>query len=384
MVIAERNTPTRGKKMYIHQHANWNDFTWNDAVVQPLIAQVRYAQGRLVGRMEALGHAACKEANLNSLTHNIVRAASLEGERPASAPVRAIIIKKLGLETETAGSNRPSTLDGLVGMMLDATYNYNRLLTKARLCHWQTGLFVRNRNSKVILGRWRGANSGAIRIVSGEAGAEVVHYEAPHYGRLEAEMAAFIKWFNTKLPYDPIIAAAIAHLWFLSLHPFDDGNTRLACALSDMMLARADKHSLRFYSLASQIKAEESSYCDALEAAQKGTADITEWVLWFTNCVKRAVNNATTAVEPSLKKMRFWEKHNDQAMNTRQRELLNRLIEGEFKGKVTLSNWASTISCATDIAARDMTDLLQRGFLIRNNVSGSNPQYAFNAAKIDA
>ena len=362
--------------MYIHECKGWPNFTWDQSILAEPLAKVRHLQGRLMGRMEALGFLLREEATLETLTQDVIKTSEIEGEKLDLQQVRSSIARRLGLDIG-ANIHSPRNVEGIVEVMIDATRNYDKPLSKTRIYDWHAALFPTGRSGMqhITVGKWRTEASGPMQVVSGPIGREKVHYEAPPYDKLEKEMAAFIKWFNAKPETDLVISAAIAHLWFVTIHPFDDGNGRIARALSDMMLARSEGNSQRFYSMSSQIQRERNAYYNILEKGQKSTLDVTAWIAWFLKCLERAIQASRSMLESVLTKARFWEAHNGESFNERQRAILNRLLDGGFEGKLTSSKWAKIGKCSQDTALRDITDLLERGILVKDDAGGRSTGY---------
>ncbi|MEQ1789189.1 MAG: Fic family protein [Rickettsiales bacterium] len=368
--------------MYIHERKDWPEFTWDNAALAGQLADVRHLQGRLLGRMEALGFLLREEATLETLTQDVLKTSEIEGEKLDLQQVRSSIARRLGLDIGGATVHSPRNVEGIVEIMIDATRNYSKPLSKGRLYDWHAALFPTGRSGMqhITVGKWRGKDSGPMQVVSGPIGREKVHYEAPDYARLEKEMAAFIKWFNAKPETDLVISSAIAHFWFVTIHPFDDGNGRIARALADMMLARSEGSSQRFYSMSSQIQRERNAYYDVLEKSQKSTLDITPWIEWFLGCLKRAIRASDTTLESVLTKARFWEAHSGQPFNDRQRNILGRLMDDGFEGKLTSSKWAKLGKCSQDTALRDITDLVERRILLKDNAGGRSTGYILKSS----
>ncbi len=374
----------RRNKVYIHESAGWPSFTWDrDSLAHPLAA-LRHRQGRLLGKMEAMGFNLRVEASLVVRTSDVVKSSAIEGERLDSDEVRSSIARRLGLESaglpeSTGGEKRSAStaeLEGVVEMMLDATQQFKKPLTKSRLCNWQSALFPTGRSGmpRITVGGWRRAAVEPMQVVSGRVGREKVHFEAPNAARLQTEMARFLKWFNAAPATDPVIKAAIAHFWFVTIHPFEDGNGRIARAIADMALARADCSSERFYSMSSQIEAERKQYYLQLEAAQRGDLDITDWLRWFIACLDRAIGGAEQLFATVLQKARIWERINASPVNQRQRAVINRMLNG-FEGYLTTSKFAALAKCSADTALRDIQDLLARGVLVQNASGGRSTSY---------
>lgn len=361
---------------YIHQLPNWPKFQWDQKVLASPLAGLRHRQGRFVGRMEALGFPLRSEAMLQTLTQDVVKSSEIEGEILDPEQVRSSIARRLGIEI---GALTPADRDveGIVEMMLDATQKYSEPLTEERLFSWHAALFPTGRSGmhKIAVGAWRDDSSGPMQVVSGAIGKEHVHYEAPPAAKLPGEMKAFLDWFETKDDTDPVLRAAIAHLWFVTIHPFDDGNGRIARAIADMALARSDHSPQRFYSMSAQIRQERNAYYDMLEATQKGDLDITPWLEWFFACLNRAFDGAEKTLADVFRKAEFWKKHAGAVFNDRQRDMLNRLLDG-FEGKLTSSKYAAIEKVSPDTALRDMTDLVERGILTKDEGGGRSTSYS--------
>lgn len=360
---------------YIHQTNGWPHVHWRSEPLAALLAAVRHRQGRLVGRMESLGFALREEAVLHTLTEDVLTSSAIEGEVLDKAQVRSSIARRLGMDIAgLVPADRH--VEGVVEMMLDATQHHDRPLTQARLFDWHAALFPTGRSgmTKITVGAWRTDATGPMQVVSGPIGRERVHFEAPAAARLQQDMALFLDWFQRESATDPVIQAGVAHLWFLTLHPFDDGNGRIARAIADMALARSERSAQRFYSMSAQIRKERNSYYEQVEAAQKGGLDITDWLVWFLQCLDRAMDGAESMLAAVMAKARFWEAHRAQVFNERQHAMLNRLLNG-FEGKLTSSKWASITKCSADTALRDMADLMARGILAKEAAGGRSTSY---------
>ncbi|MER8765894.1 Fic family protein [Mesorhizobium sp. M0968] len=361
---------------YIYELENWPQFEWRSQDLADQLATVRHRQGRLLGRMEALGFELRAEAMLQTLTEDVLKSSEIEGEILDKEQVRSSIARRLGMNI---GALAPVDRDveGVVEMMLDATQNYQALLTDERLFAWHAALFPTGRSgmTKIIVGAWRHEASGPMQVVSGPIGREKVHYEAPAAARLELEMAAFIDWFNGYAPLDPVLKAGVAHLWFVTIHPFEDGNGRIARAIADMMLGRSEGSAQRFYSMSAQIRAERKDYYAILERTQKGSLDITPWLQWFLSCLDRAFSGAEEILANVLRKARFWEEMVQRPLSERQRKVVNRLLDG-FEGKLTSSKWAVLTKTSPDTALRDINDLLAQGILVRDEAGGRSTSYS--------
>ncbi len=361
---------------YIHDLKDWPGFRWSHERVAGQLADVSRRQGRLIGRMEGLGFQLRAEAVLASLTEEVIKSSEIEGEMLDKAQVRSSIARRLGMDI---GALAPVDRDveGVVELMLDATQNFEQPLTEERLFGWHAALFPTGRSgmSKIAVGGWRTARSGPMQVVSGPIGRERVHYQAPAASRLKAEMRSFLKWFNGRESIDPVLKAAVAHLWFVTIHPFEDGNGRIARAIADMALARSEGTPRRFYSMSAQIRVERKAYYDILEATQKGDLDITSWLVWFLACLGRAFEGAEDILASVLGKARFWEAHAATPINDRQRKVINRLLDG-FEGVLTSSKWAALTKTSQDTALRDIDDLLRRGVLLKDAGGGRSTSYS--------
>ena len=360
---------------YIHEIPDWTRFEWSHADVAGPLGALRYRQGRLIAGMEALGFPLRAEAVLQTLTEDVVKTSEIEGEMLDRAQVRSSLARRLGMDI---GALAPADrhVDGVVDMMLDATGNYASPLTQERLFGWHAALFPTGRSGlhPIGVGAWRTDQSGPMQVISGPIGRERVHFEAPAAARLPDEMARFLAWFEGEGALDPVLKAALAHLWFVTIHPFEDGNGRIARAIADMALARSEGTPQRFYSMSSQIQRERSAYYAMLETTQKGDRDITPWLVWFLACLDRAFDGAEETLAGVLRRARFWEEHRDAAFNPRQRAMLVRLLEG-FTGKLTASKWAKIQKCSADTALRDINDLIAQGVLKRDAAGGRSTGY---------
>ena len=362
---------------HIHQLPEWPHFQWDrEALAEPL-AQVSRRQGRLLGRMESLGFPLQKEAEVRTLTLDVVKSSEIEGEHLDPDQVRSSIARRLGLD---AGGAEPADrhVEGVVEMMLDATQNFDKPLSDERLFGWHAALFPTGRSGmrKIIVGAWRDDAQGPMQVASGPVGKEKVHYEAPAAPLLDGEMSAFLRWANDAGDRtDPVLRAALAHLWFVTLHPFDDGNGRIARAIADWALARSENSPQRFYSMSAQIRHERNTYYDILEKTQKGTLDVTPWMEWFLACLGRAFDGTETTLAAVLHKARFWERHAGLAINDRQRAVLNRLLDG-FEGNLTTVKWAKLEKVSHDTALRDIQGLIEHGILRKDAGGGRSTTYS--------
>ena len=361
--------------IYIYHKDNWPHFTWNTELLISLLSEARNLQGRLMGKMELLGFDLRNEALLDTLTLDVVKSSEIEGEILNQDQVRSSIARKLGLDI--AGSvDSDRNVDGVVEMMLDATHNCFKPLTEDRLFDWHAALFPAGRSGmyKIRVADWRKDTTGPMQVVSGAMGKEKVHFQAPDSDLVENEMFRFLNWFNSDDKTDLVIKAAIAHLWFVTIHPFEDGNGRITRALSDMILARADKSNQRFYSMSAQIRKERKGYYEILEKTQKGNLDITEWITWFLNCLINALKSTDSILRQVLFKADFWNKHSKTIINERQRKLINKLLDG-FDGKLTSSKWAKIAKCSKDTAIRDINDLIHKNILRKEPAGGRSTNY---------
>lgn len=361
--------------VYIHERHNWTEFQWENEKILNLLSEVRHLQGKLIGKVELLGFELKDEANLETLIQDVVKSSEIEGEILNPEQVRSSIATRLGLDNSgLVNSNRH--IDGVVEMMLDATQNADKTLSTERLFSWHGALFPTGRSGlyKIDVAQWR---SGDMQVLSGGMGREVVHFEAPKAERLTEEMNGFISWFNSDSAIDLVLKAAIVHLWFVTIHPFDDGNGRIARALTDMQLSKADGVNQRFYSMSAQIKQERKSYYTILEKTQKGDSDITNWLVWFLNCLKEAIIASNTIIDKVVKKHHFWMQNNAHISNDRQRLILNKLMDN-FEGNLTSSKWAKITKVSADTALRDITDLVNKGVLLRTDSGGRSTNYVLN------
>lgn len=361
--------------MYIWEQPDWPNITWRDADIAALLADVRHEQGRLLGRMEALGFPLREEAFLRTLTQDVVKTSEIEGEKLDVQQVRSSLARRLGIDI---GALAPADrhVEGIVEVMLDATRNSDAELTRDRLFGWHAALFPTGRSSmvKIRVGDWRDDGGGPMQVVSGPIGREQIHYTAPPAERVAAEMEAFLDWFNAPTDIDPVLKAAQAHLWFVTIHPFDDGNGRIARAIADLALTRSEGSPQRFYSMSAQIRAERNDYYAILEATQKGEQDVTEWMTWFLSCLQRAIDGADIVLSAVLDKARFWDVHKAASLNGRQLKVINRLLDG-FEGKLTSSKWAKLTKCSQDTANRDIAALVRLGILRKGEAGGRSTHY---------
>ena len=364
------------RRMYIHDDPAWPNMHWQEGRIADRLTALKYRQGWLRGRMEALGFELQLDAQADTLTEDAVRSSAIEGEALDTEQVRSSVARRLGMD---AGGVRAvdRSVDGVVEMTLDATQSYDRPLTPDRLFGWQAGLFPagRNRLGAINVGEWRDDSRGPMQVVSGPIGRERVHFEAPAAERIDEEMSAFLEWFNLPASVDGVLRAGLAHLWFVTIHPFEDGNGRIARAVADMALARSEHSPQRFYSMSSEILRRRSAYYRILERTQRGSVDVTGWMAWFLDCLWEAIAHSETALAAVLSKARFWEQNAGVSLNARQSRVINRLLDG-YDRKLTTTRWAGMTGCSQDTALRDITDLMDRGILVRSTAGGRSTSYA--------
>lgn len=369
--------------MYIHQLTNWPDFSWDTEALLPLLGGVRHRQGKILGQMTALGFKIQSDTLLATLTMDVLKSSEIEGERLNADQVRSSIARRLGIEI--AGSvPADRNVEGVVEMMLDATQQYAQPLTADRLFDWHGALFPTGRSGmhKITVGDWRGPEAGPMQVVSGAMGKEKVHFEAPDAIRLNDEMNNFLEWFNQEGGTDPVLKAAVAHLWFVTIHPFDDGNGRIARALTDMLLARADGSTQRFYSMSAQILREKSGYYNLLESTQKGGLDITSWIKWFLECLYQSMDYTEGTISNVFNRNLFWERHRETILNNRQQYMISSLMDA-FYGKLTSSKWAKMTKSSSDTALRDIQDLMNKGILEKEPGGGRSTNYILVSGNSD-
>jgi len=357
---------------YIYEYKQWPEFTWNESEINMIVGRVRYLQGRIIGRMEALGFTMKQETILSTLTTDVLKSSEIEGEILGYEQVRSSIARRLGMENAgMVGADR--NVEGVVEMMLDATQKYGERMTHERIFGWHAALFPSGWSGmlRIDTGTYR---KGEMQIVSGPMGKEKIHYQAPAHSKVKQEMNVFLKWLNKEVNIDGILKAAIAHFWFIIIHPFDDGNGRIARAISDMLLARSEDSPQRYYSLSNQIMTEKKEYYAILQKVQFSEGDITDWLIWFLNCLDRALITTEKTLEKVLQKADFWDQHKETAFNSRQRLMLNKLLDG-FDGKLKTSKWAKIAKCSPDTALRDMKDLIDKDILIQMESGGRSTFY---------
>ena len=368
------------RSTYIHEQPDWPRLHWRPEDLVDRLAGVRHRQGRLTGRMEVLGFDLQREASLDTLTEDVVKTSEIEGELLDTGLVRSSVARRLGINIGGL-IHTDRNVEGIVELMLDATGNYAAPLTADRLFGWQAALFPTGRSNlrRITTGGWRDDAGGPMQVLSGPIGRERVHFEAPPAARVDQEMQGFLAWFNAPSEIDEVLKAALSHFWFITIHPFDDGNGRIARAIAGMALARSEGSPLRFYSMSSQIQRERGEYYRILERTQKGTTDVSEWMNWFVACLGRAIESAEKAVVGVVEKSRFWERIASTPLNDRQRLVINQLLDG-FQGKLTTSIWARIAKCSQDTALRDITGLVEQGVMVRNPGGGRSTSYGLRNA----
>lgn len=363
--------------LYIHQRKAWPAFTWDAAALAQALAQARQRQAHLLGSMSAVGFDLRNDANLETLTLDVVRTSAIEGEVLDPEQVRSSLARRLGLDVSGAAPV-DRHVEGIVEMMLDATQRCHEKLTSERLFGWHAALFPTGRSGmlKILVGQWRDDSTGPMQVVSGAMGRERVHYQAPPSSALKKELAAFLKWVNAKDTLDPLLKAGLAHFWFVTLHPFEDGNGRIARAIADLLLARSDGSPQRFYSMSAQIRTKRKKYYSILESSQRGPLDVTEWLAWFLACLQRAVVASEETLSTVLNKYRFWNTHAKTILNPRQVKVLNKLLDG-FEGHLTSSKYGKLTKSSPDTALRDMLDLVKKRVLKKSGSGGRSTHYVF-------
>ena len=362
--------------LYIHLRSTWPDFQWNSETMLEPLAALRSKQGRFLGKLESLGFKLKEEASLQTLTLDVVKSSEIEGEVLPEDQVRSSIARRLGLNV--AGVEVTDRhVEGVVEMMLNATQKYEDDLTEERLFGWHAALFPTGRSGtrKIRTASWRDDTEGPMQVVSGPMGRERVHFEAPEASRLNSEMGKFLDWFRDSGRIDPVVKAAVAHLWFVTIHPFDDGNGRIARALTDLQLARTDGSKQRFYSMSAQIRKERKAYYDVLEKTQKGSLDITEWLLWFIECLDRSLDASSGVLAAVMRKAAFWQAHQQTEFNDRQRKMIGALLDETLIGVLNNSKWAKMSKVSNDTALRDIQDLVSKSVLVKEEGGGRNTSY---------
>lgn len=358
--------------MYIYEKKGWPHFTWDEKKIAPLLIQTRHQQGLLIGIMESIGFEQKEEIILQTLTQDVVKSSEIEGEILDQSLVRSSVARHLGIEDGADSIDR--NIDGVVEMILDATQKFDQPLTSDRLFGWHACLFptARNKMRKIKVAAWR---TGPVSVVSGKIGDEKIHFEGPPAEQVDHQMEQLIHWLNHETKIDPVLKSAIAHLWFVTIHPFEDGNGRIGRAIADLCLARSEKSSRRYYSLSSQIQTERKDYYHILEKTQKDGLDITPWIEWFLQCMERAIQKALSIFDRVKFKEQIWKSIAQIPINERQHKLINRLLDG-FEGKFTTTKWAKIAKCSQDTAYRDILDLIQKGILTKNTEGGKNTSYS--------
>ena len=366
------------RKIYIYQQDNWPHFFWNSKEISDLLALVRNKQGRLIGKMDALGFDLKNEAHLETLTSDILKSNEIEGVILNKKDVRSSIARRLGIDI---GGLPPvnRNIEGIVDMMFDATTNFNLPLSKQRLFDWHLALFLNGKSGMydIKVGDWRDDSTGPMQVVSGAMGKEKVHFQAPKSDTINTEMSYFLDWLNKTTEMDLVLKASIAHLWFVTIHPFEDGNGRITRAITDMILAKSDGLSQRFYSMSAQIQKNRKSYYDILEKTQKSNLDITEWIVWFLKTLLQAIINSDKTLSKVIFKHHFWNTYGKEIKNDRQKKMLNKLLDN-FKGNLTTSKWAKITKCSQDTALRDIQDLINKNILIKAKSGGRSTNYELN------
>jgi len=363
--------------MYIYQRSKWPSFSWNQEKILELLSTVKFSQGMLLGKMGNLGFELKDEATLNVLTEDVLKSSEIEGETLDKKQVRSSIARRLGLETDM-NIHVERNVDGIVELLLDATRHYNKPISKERLLGWQASLFPTGYSGihKIKSGRFRDDKDGPMRVISGPVGKEKIHYQAPDAASIEMEIKHFINWFNASTELDGVVKSGIAHLWFVTIHPFEDGNGRIARALTDMLLAQFERSDKRFYSMSSQIQKNRQSYYDILEKTQKGSLDITDWLIWYLECVQSAIEGTGDILSVVFTKAHFWQKFSGIMFNDRQRKVLNKFLDG-FEGNLTSSKWARITKTSQDSANRDISDMINKNVLISAG-GGRSSHYVLN------
>jgi len=362
--------------VYLWERTDWPQFTWDNQNLGSLLAQVAREQGRLLGKMEGLGFDLRQEAHLHTLTEDVLKSSEIEGETLAPDQVRSSIARRLGMDM---GGLIPADrhVEGVVDMMLNATGKAAEPLTEERLFAWHSALFPTGYSgmNKIRVGSWRDDSQGPMQVISGPLGREKVHYKAPPANRVAEEMSRFLHWFEQPGEHDPLLIAGLAHLWFVTIHPFEDGNGRIARAIADMTLARAEQTGQRYYSMSAQIRREQKHYYDVLEMTQKGELDVTRWQTWFLDCLLHAIEASQETLTAVLGKARFWERFAKTPFNERQVKVLNKLLDG-FEGKLTTSKWAKIAKCSQDTAYRDILTLIDYEALRKDSGGGRSTSYS--------
>jgi Fic family protein len=357
--------------MYIYEQKDWPQFTWDAELITKILGAVRHRQGQILGQMQALGFRIQEETMLKALTMDVMKSSEIEGELLNPEQVRSSIAKRLGIEIAGALPTERD-VEGIVEMMLDATQSYDTPLTDERLFDWHAALFPTGRSGmyKIKTADWR---DDVMQVTSGAMGKETVHFEAPSASKVPSEMTFFLEWIENYKDLDPVLKAGIAHLWFVTIHPFDDGNGRIARAITDMLLARADKSTQRFYSMSAQIQAERNKYYEILESTQKGNLDVTAWLIWFLDCLMRSMEQTDETIKKTMVRAQFWETNKETLFNARQQKILQLLLD-DFFGILSVSKYAKIAKTSTDTALRDLQDLVKKEVLEQQG-SGRSTSY---------
>lgn len=359
--------------MYIHEQKDWPNFFWDFGQLKELLHTIHFQQDNLFGQMESLGFQTNELQTVANLTEDVIKSSEIEGEHLDPATVRSSIAKRLGIEI--GGLEKiDRNVEGIVEIILDVTQNYQKPLTKERLFAWHSSLFPDELSgfTKIRTGNWR---TGIVKVVSGHYGKEIIHFEAPGPEKVDYEMTQLLNWINDEMSIDPVLKAAIAHLWFLTIHPLDDGNGRIGRAIVDLLLARSERRSKRYYSLSSQIQKERKGYYTILEKTQKSGLDITGWIEWFFNCLLRAIENSLSNIKVVDNKSNFWKSFKEISLNERQKKIINQILDG-FEGNITSTKWAKIAKCSQDTAQRDIQNLIELGILVKNPQGGRSTSYS--------
>ncbi len=365
----------RGEKKYIWQLPDWPRWHYDSQQLSPLLSQVHHAQGLLQGRMRNIGFGLSEESTLTMLTSEVLKTSEIEGELLDPETVRSSVARRLGMES-AAVAPQDRRVDGVVNMVLDATQNFKKELTSDRIFGWHEGLFPNGYSDDVEMrvGDWRDDTKGPMQVISGPMGREIVHFEAPPAQLIPKEMTNFLHWFNQEQGLDPLVKAGLAHLWFVTIHPFEDGNGRIGRAVCDMALARSEHSAQRFYSLSAQIRKERKGYYNLLERTQRESLEVTHWLEWFLEILLRALQGAEDSLNEVLSKARFWQEWAGTTLNPRQSTMINKLLDG-FNGNLTSNKWAIINKCSPDTALRDITDLIIKGLLMKAPAGGRSTHY---------
>jgi Fic family protein len=373
-------------RTYIHELTDWPTFTWDSKTLAPLLSVVRLRPGLLLGKMRGYGFTSRWTATLNVLTEETIKSSAIEGVVLDPDNVRSSLARRLKLDVGGLKTHKDRNVDGVVEMMLDATQKFSKPLTKERLFGWHAHLFpgVRTTRDKFRVGVWRDDSQGPMQVVSGPIGRHKVHYEAPKADLVEGEMGKFVGWFDGKEQEDPLLKAAIAHLWFVTIHPFEDGNGRIGRAVAEMCLARSDGSAQRFYSMSSQILEERKDYYEVLEKTQSGSLDVTEWLTWFLGCLDRAIEQSNQITSSALEKEQFWKalKLRKVSLNDRQTKVLNKLFSG-FEGKLTREKWMKMTKASSRTALRDIEELIALGVVEQEEAGGRSTSYRLKRGQSD-